>query len=161
MTSSCRGFIWLLNISNRIFLSGTYLELWHVKWSGGWFHPPPYQTLAVNDLYRRRVNSSFDVELISKVIFDLECGKAPGLDELSVEHLLYAHPSVVIILSKLFELIVTHNVVPDRFRSNYIIPLPKITGRSKSLTCNDFGVNNFYCVMTMCVFVYSACFYTT
>ena len=84
------------------------------------------------------VNSNFDVELISKVILDLEHGKARGLDDLSAEHLIYAHPSVVIILSKVFDLIVKHNVVPDGFRSNYVIPLPKLTGRSKSLKCNDF-----------------------
>ena len=84
------------------------------------------------------VNSNFDVELISKVILDLEHGKARGLDDLSAEHLIYAHPSVVIILSKVFDLIVKHNVVPDGFRSNYVIPLPKLTGRSKSSKCNDF-----------------------
>ena len=84
------------------------------------------------------VNSHFDVDLISNVILDLEHGKAAELDDLSAEHLVYAHPSVVIILSKLFELVVKHNVVPDGFRCNYIIPLPKINVRSKRLTCNDF-----------------------
>jgi len=34
MTSSCTEFIWLLDISNRIFLPGAVREIWHVKWSG-------------------------------------------------------------------------------------------------------------------------------
>ena len=49
--------------------------------------------------------SDFDVELVSKVIQELKYGKAPGIDGLSAEHILYAHPTVVIVLSKLFALI--------------------------------------------------------
>ena len=44
MTSSCTLFIWLLDISYRIFLSvlsGAVRAIWYVMWSGGWFHPPP------------------------------------------------------------------------------------------------------------------------
>ena len=83
-------------------------------------------------------NSSFNVEMISKIIADMESGKAPGLDGLTAEHLVYAHPSVVVILSKLFELIVAHCIIPDGFRYNYIVPLPKVNSRSKSMRCNDF-----------------------
>ena len=43
--------------------------------------------------------SDFDVELVSKVIQELKYGKAPGIDGLSAEHILYAHPTVVIVLS--------------------------------------------------------------
>ena len=78
-------------------------------------------------------NCSFNVELVSKLIAEMENGKAPGLDGLTVEHLLYAHPSVVVILSKLFELIVAHCIIPDGFRYNYIVPLPKVNSRSKSM----------------------------
>ena len=81
---------------------------------------------------------NFDVELVSKVVLDLKCGKAPGIDGLSAEHILYAHPTVVIVLSKLFALIAEYCFVPDGFRYNYIVPLPKTTGQSKKLTCNDF-----------------------
>jgi hypothetical protein len=76
--------------------------------------------------------------MVSKIIAEMESGKAPGLDGLTAEHLVYAHPSVVVILSKLFELIVAHCIIPDGFRYNYIVPLPKVNSRSKSMRCNDF-----------------------
>ncbi len=47
MTSSCRAFIQVIGISNCIFLSGVVRELWHVKWSGGQFPPPPFTVLVV------------------------------------------------------------------------------------------------------------------
>ena len=60
-------------------------------------------------------NCNFDVELVSKVIHELKCGKAPGIDGLSAEHILYAHPTVVIVLCKLFALIAECCFVPDGF----------------------------------------------
>ncbi len=60
MTSSCTAFIWLLEISNGIFLSGAVRAAWHVKWSGGEITPPPVdQSRAVKDLDPRRVNTRF------------------------------------------------------------------------------------------------------
>ena len=80
----------------------------------------------------------FDVEFVSKIILELKTGKASGLDGISVEHISYAHPSLVLILSKLFQMIFTHSYVPDGFGLNYIVPIPKISGRSNRLSCNDF-----------------------
>ena len=80
-----------------------------------------------------------DTELVSKVVMDLKRGKAPGLDGLAVEHITFAHPAVVLLLVKLFQLIVEQHYVPRGFCCNYIVPLPKCNdARSKALTCDDF-----------------------
>ena len=80
----------------------------------------------------------FGVDLISQIITDLKTGKAPGLDGISVEHINYAHPSLVLILSKLFQMIFAYSYVPDGFGLSYIVPIPKLSGRSNRLSCNDF-----------------------
>ena len=52
-------------------------------------------------------------------------GKAAGLDELTIEHLINAHPVLVAILSKFFNLIVSAAYVPHSFRLSYTVPLLK------------------------------------
>jgi len=48
----------------------------------------------------------FDVELIGSLISSMKNGKAAGLDGLSCEHIIFSHPIVVSILSKLFNLFI-------------------------------------------------------
>lgn len=60
-------------------------------------------------------------------------GKACGPDSLSAEHLLYAHPSLIVHLKLLFGLIFLHGFVPDEFGSGIIVPLIK----DKSGNLND------------------------
>ena len=43
----------------------------------------------------------FNVELVDYSITSLYNGKAPGLDELTAEHLKYAHPAIALVLTKL------------------------------------------------------------
>ena len=45
----------------------------------------------------------FNVELVDSSITSLSNGKAPGLDELTAEHLKYAHPAIALVLTKLFQ----------------------------------------------------------
>jgi len=45
-----------------------------------------------------------DTELVSNVIANLKRGKAIDFDGLSAEHLQYSHPSLCVVLSKLFQL---------------------------------------------------------
>jgi len=47
---------------------------------------------------------SFDVELISRIIDQLQRGKAAGLDNITAEHLQYSHPVLSSVLTKLFNL---------------------------------------------------------
>jgi len=70
-------------------------------------------------------DSIFDTEIVSKVMLDLNCGKAPDINGLTAEHLLRSHPILPIILSKLFQLIMLHKSVPTGFDYSYIVSLPK------------------------------------
>ena len=42
-------------------------------------------------------------------------GKACGPDDLGAEHLLYAHPALIVHLQNLFKLILCHRFVPNSF----------------------------------------------
>jgi len=82
---------------------------------------------------------SFDVELVSKIIFDLKRGKAADIDGLSNEHLIFCHPVLRMILSRLFQIILRTRHIPSGFNRSYIVPIPKPKDvHSKAMTCNDF-----------------------
>ena len=52
-------------------------------------------------------------------------GKAPGPDDMSTEHMRYAHPLLIMHLKCLFGLILKHSYVPEMFGSGVSIPLLK------------------------------------
>jgi len=85
----------------------------------------------------------FDVELVGNVLLELKRGKALGrpIDQITAEHLLYSHPVLSCILSKLFNLIMLtgHVGLPCEFWHSYTVPLLKShDSRVKSLTTDDF-----------------------
>jgi len=55
----------------------------------------------------------------------MQRGKASGPDDLCAEHLMYAHPSLVIHLKSMFQLILKHGFVPTNFGSGVSMPLIK------------------------------------
>ena len=58
---------------------------------------------------------------------------------LTGEHLQYCHPSILVLLSKLVQVIILSGYVPNGFNHSYIVPIPKVKdARTKALTCNDF-----------------------
>jgi len=67
----------------------------------------------------------FDVELVDTILSQMKRGKAAGLDELTIEHLVNSHPVLVVILSKFFNLIVSAAYIPYGFRLSYTVPIPK------------------------------------
>ena len=82
---------------------------------------------------------AIDTELVSSVISRLQRGKAADIDGVSSEHLMYSHPSICVVLCKLFNLIMEHRYVPSGLRNSYIVPIPKIKDcQSKAITCDDF-----------------------
>ena len=83
-------------------------------------------------------NQQIDVELLSNLIASMKKGKAAGLDELSCEHLMYCHPIIVIILSRLFNLFIELGHVPQGFGASYTVPIPKCDGRTRALSVDDF-----------------------
>ena len=80
------------------------------------------------------------IELVDNSIRRLKCGKACGPDDLCAEHLLYAHPSLIVHLKLLFGLVLSHCYVPTDFGVGCIIPLVK----DKSLALNN--ANNYRAV---------------
>jgi len=70
-------------------------------------------------------NVSFSVETVDSSINLLKKGKAPGVDNLTAEHLLYSHPILVTCLTQLFNLMLQCGYVPDSFGTGIMIPLLK------------------------------------
>jgi len=74
---------------------------------------------TVDDIY-------FDTEMVSNVIDSLKRGKASHVVGLTAEHLLYSHPVLSVILSKLFQPVglLTSCHVPNGFKHSYTVPIP-------------------------------------
>ena len=81
---------------------------------------------SLMDFVEHESGSVFDVQLLSELIAKMKCVKAAGLDELCVEHLIYCHPVVVILLCKLFNFFVSSGHIPASFAASYNVPIPKI-----------------------------------
>ena len=74
--------------------------------------------------------SVVDCDLIDRRVRKLRLGKACGPDDLTAEHIMYAHPSLITILCKLFKLIMTHRYVPCAFGVGTIVPLVEYKSRN-------------------------------
>ena len=82
---------------------------------------------------------AINTELVSNIISRLHRGKAADIVGLTAEHLLNSHPSLPVVLCKLFKLIMSYNHVPQGFRYSYIVPISKVKDcRTRAMTCNDF-----------------------
>jgi exonuclease III len=66
-----------------------------------------------------------DVQVISHCLSQMKCGKAPGIDNIETEHLMYAHPILIVQLCVLFNIMLKHCVVPNLFFNGIIIPIVK------------------------------------
>ncbi len=82
---------------------------------------------------------AFDAEQVETATCSFARGKACGLDGLGPEHIIFSHPIVYSILSRLFNCILCCGHVPPGFLASYTVPIPKNTsGNLKSYTCNDY-----------------------
>jgi len=68
-------------------------------------------------------NVLLDSELVRAAIAKLKCGKAPGIDGVTAEHVLHCHPTVSLPL--LFNAMLKHSYVPPEFCIGITIPLLK------------------------------------
>jgi len=80
------------------------------------------------------------VELVDRFISKLKGGKAAGHDGLTPEHLWYAHPIIVTLITYLFKLIIRFGVVPTDFGCGVIIPLVKNTDGDITSSENYRGI---------------------
>ena len=89
--------------------------------------------------YNTKADNYFTTEAVSRIILDLQRGKAADIDGLTAEHLQYGHPVVSVLLAKLFALIALSRCFPAGFKRSYIVPIPKTNDcKSKALNCEDF-----------------------
>lgn len=66
------------------------------------------------------------VEEVDSVIRNhMKRGKAAGIDNLTLEHIIHSHPIVVWHLARLFNLMLKHGYVPNQFGRGIVIPLIK------------------------------------
>ena len=67
-------------------------------------------------------------------------GKAPGLDGITCEHLLFSHALLPNILAKLFKFMITTGHAPSSFNQSYTVPIPKSSCSlyGKTVTVDDF-----------------------
>ena len=88
---------------------------------------------AMNCTHDADVCQFITAESVGKCISKLLKGKATGPDDLSAEHIIYAHPSLCTAICHLFKLIMSHRYVPSGFCTGTIVPLIK----DKSRNLND------------------------
>jgi len=66
------------------------------------------------------------VEEVDKLIsLNLKLGKAPGVDNIVAEHIVYSHPAVVFHLTNLFNMMICHGYVPSQFGISVVVPIVK------------------------------------
>jgi hypothetical protein len=79
-----------------------------------------------------------DVEDVDKAVYKLDLNKTCGFDNLSAEHIKFAHPSLISILSMLFKIWLHLGMVPDDFGLGVTKFIPKFKGVKKLCTSDDF-----------------------
>ena len=86
---------------------------------------------------------TIDINTVSSVVMNLELGKPLGFDEVTAEHLKYAHPGVLSIFNLLFNRVLKEELVPDDFAWGLTVPIPKDRNRSLNLSYEDIrGITN-------------------
>ena len=84
-----------------------------------------HQTLSNCDLNKLNPLPLCDVGLIQAQLHKLKRKCAPGLDNICTEHLIYSHPLVSVHISMLFNLCLTHGLIPNRCIASMITPVVK------------------------------------
>ena len=78
-----------------------------------------------NDFNIKDLPNLINIELVDKCMRQLKLNKASGHDNLSAEHLIYAHPLLCVHKCALYHAIVASSYVPDEFGRGRIILLLK------------------------------------
>lgn len=80
---------------------------------------------------------NIDAEDVDLAVNKVKRGKAAGMDGLTIEHILHAHPVVIYCLSYLFNHMLHFGYVPNNFGCGIMIPLLKSTD-SDSTKCENY-----------------------
>lgn len=84
------------------------------------------------------LNALLSVELVDLSLTKLKSGKAAGVDRLTAEHLKNAHPIIVQLLTKLLNIMILFEYVPDGFGIGIMVPIPKGQLGKSNVNCDDF-----------------------
>jgi len=92
-----------------------------------------------------------DAETIDNVIRNrMKSGKAAGYDNLTSDHILYSHPILVTHLRNIFNLMLKHSYVPDKFGRGVTVPLVKDKRGDLFSSSNYRGIlNNITLITTL------------
>jgi len=72
------------------------------------------------------------------MVQQLSDGKAAGIDGLTIEHIKYCHPLVIVLLKHLFNMMQQYNYVPDGFGVGLTVPIPKGDSHSHAGSTADY-----------------------
>jgi len=80
------------------------------------------------------------VELVDNSIAKLTKGKVAGLDLLTVEQFKHCHPIIVLIITKLFNLMLFADYVPNSFGNGLMVPISKGGSTKSKNNIEDYRV---------------------
>ena len=69
--------------------------------------------------------SDLDIQSIDHAVNLLKLNKSCGYDGLAAEHILFAHPSIIVHIRRLFSMLIIHAFVPKAFGVGIIVPIIK------------------------------------
>ena len=99
--------------------------------------------------------NEFCIEFIEKCARELHKNRANDRNDLSAEHIIYAHPIIYNHIKRLFQLIVKHGHVPKDFKIGVIVPVVK-DSRKNTADVNNYRPVTIISVMSklfeMCVY---------
>jgi len=76
--------------------------------------------------------------MVNKMVYQLALGKATGIDKLTVEHIKNCHPIIIVVLTKLFNLMQRCDYVSDAFGVGLTVPIPKRDAPKNSGSTKDY-----------------------
>lgn len=80
------------------------------------------------------ITYDFSPEDIIRIVRSMSRGKSPGMDGLSIEHIIFAGPEIYRVLAQLFSLLLNFSYLPSDLMKTVVIPVPKNkTGNLSSL----------------------------
>lgn len=86
------------------------------------------------------LTTGISVELVDQCIHSLHRGAAAGVDGIAVEHLLFCHPIIVVLISLIFNTMLRWGYVPNDFSQGLTFPLLKGSGVDGSILDNYRGI---------------------
>jgi hypothetical protein len=78
------------------------------------------------------------VELFDELVTEMKRGVASDIHNISIEHILYAHPAIILILCKLFNCMIAFGTVPKAFGQGLSVPTPKACHIQASMSKENF-----------------------